>query len=154
VELEEEIKQQNFKSVYQKVGINLVYTVSMMQNKHMKLLKKFGLTTSQFNILRILRGQYPGTASVNDLVGRMLDKSSNASRIVEKLKSKKLVERKVDKNDRRSVRVSVTDSGLALLSKIDLLDEEFLFGQDCLSEDEASVLNDMLDRGRSKFTNK
>ena len=152
MELEEEIKQQNFKSVYQKVGINLVYTVSMMQNKHMKLLKKFGLTTSQFNILRILRGQYPGTASVNDLVDRMLDKSSNASRIVEKLKFKKLVERKVDKNDRRSVRVRVTESGLALLSKIDLLDEEFLFGQDCLTEAEASVLNDMLDRGRSKFT--
>ncbi len=152
MELEEEIKQQNFKSVYQKVGINLVYTVSMMQNKHMKLLKKFGLTTSQFNILRILRGQYPGTASVNDLVDRMLDKSSNASRIVEKLKFKKLVERKVDKNDRRSVRVRVTESGLALLSQIDLLDEEFLFGQDCLTEAEASVLNDMLDRGRSKFT--
>lgn len=152
MELEEEIKQQNFKSVYQKVGINLVYTVSMMQNKHMKLLKKFGLTTSQFNILRILRGQYPGTASVNDLVDRMLDKSSNASRIVEKLKFKKLVERKVDKNDRRSVRVRVTESGLALLSKIDLLDEDFLFGQDCLTEAEASVLNDMLDRGRSKFT--
>jgi DNA-binding MarR family transcriptional regulator len=154
VKLEQEIKQDKFKSVYQKAGINLVYTVSMMQNRHMKMLKKFGLTIPQFNILRILRGQYPNSTTVNDLIDRMLDKSSNASRIVDKLKLKKLVNRKADDKDRRSVRVSITNSGLELLEKIDALEGEFYFGQDCLSEEEAIQLNEMLDRGRDKFTGK
>ncbi len=115
------------------------------------MLKKFGLTTPQFNILRILRGQHPGSTSVNDLIDRMLDKSSNASRIVDKLKAKKLVERKVDNNDRRGVRVRITDSGLSLLSKIDVLENDFFFGKDCLTEEEALMLNEILDRGRAKF---
>ena len=152
VKLEDEIKQVKFKSVYQKTGVNLVYTVSMMQNRHMKMLKKFGLTIPQFNILRILRGQHPNSTTVNDLIDRMLDKSSNASRIVDKLKLKQLVNRKIDEKDRRSVRVTITNSGLELLSKIDAFEPEFYFGQDCLSQEEALLLNDMLDRGREKFT--
>lgn len=151
MKLEDEIKQVNFKSVYQKAGINLIYTVSTMQNRHMKMLKKFGLTIPQFNILRILRGQHPNSTTVNDLIVRMLDKSSNASRIVEKLKLKKLVNRKIDDKDRRSVRVSITREGLALLSQIDALEPEFYFGQDCLSEKDVELLNEMLDRGREKF---
>lgn len=154
VKLEDEIKQVKFKSIYQKAGINLVYTVSMMQNRHMKTLKKFGLTIPQFNILRILRGQHPSSTTVNDLIARMLDKSSNASRIVDKLKMKKLVNRKVDDKDRRSVRVSITSAGLDLLSQIDALEPEFYFGQDCLSEKEAVLLNELLDRGRDNFLTK
>jgi DNA-binding MarR family transcriptional regulator len=84
----------------------------------------------------------------------MLDKSSNASRIVDKLKLKKLVNRKVDDKDRRSVRVSITSAGLDLLSQIDALEPEFYFGQDCLSEKEAVLLNELLDRGRDKFLTK
>lgn len=149
--LEEEIKQEKFRSVYQKAGINLIYTVSMMQNKHLKMLKKFGLTIPQFNILRILRGQHPNSTTVNDLIDRMLDKSSNASRIVDKLKLKKLVDRKIDDKDRRSVRVTITNTGLELLSVIDALEDEFYFGQDCLTEEEAIQLNELLDRGREKL---
>lgn len=117
------------------------------------MLKKFGLTIPQYNILRILRGQHPHSTTVNDLIVRMLDKSSNASRIVDKLKLKKLVNRTVDEKDRRSVRVSITRAGLQLLLQIDELEPAFYFGKDCLSEKEAELLNEMLDRGRAIFIN-
>ncbi len=151
--LEEDIKQKKFKSVYQKAGINLTYTTSFMMNRNMRLLKKFGLTLPQFNILRILRGQYPQATTVNDLIDRMLDKSSNASRIVEKLRSKKLVERKVCENDRRAVDVSITKVGLDLLAKIDAVEHEFYFGESTLTEAEAQLLNELLDKGRGAYEN-
>ena len=151
MKLEDEIKQYRFKSPFQKAGINLVYTVSTIQNRHMRMLKQFDLTIPQFNILRILRGQHPNSTSVNDLIERMLDKSSNASRIVDKLFTKKLVTRKVSPKDRRSVEVGITDAGLKILEKIDVLEHEFFFGEGVLSEAEAELLNDLLDKGRAKF---
>ena len=93
--IEHDIKQSKFRSEHQKAGINLMYTASFISNNNQHLLKGYGLTLPQFNILRILRGQYPKATTVNDLIDRMIDKSSNASRIVEKLRAKKLVERKV-----------------------------------------------------------
>jgi DNA-binding MarR family transcriptional regulator len=147
--LEEDIKQRKFKNQYQKAGINLAFTYSFMVNRNMRMLKKFGLTLPQFNILRILRGQHPKVTTVNDLIDRMLDKSSNASRIVEKLRAKNLVERRVSELDRRAVDISITQSGLNLLALIDKIEHEFYFGIDSLSEEEATLLNELLDKGRN-----
>lgn len=151
--LEEDIKQRKFKSPYQKAGINLAFTYSFMVNRNMRMMKKFGLTLPQFNILRILRGQYPKATTVNDLIDRMLDKSSNASRIVEKLRAKKLVERKVSEVDRRAVDVSITQAGLDLLSKIDKVEPELYFGEGNLTPEEAETLNYLLDKGRGQSAN-
>jgi DNA-binding MarR family transcriptional regulator len=151
--LEEDIKQRKFKSQFQKAGINLAFTYSFMVNRNMRMMKKYGLTLPQFNILRILRGQYPKSTTVNDLIDRMLDKSSNASRIVEKLRAKKLVERKVSELDRRAVDVSITQSGLNLLTLIDKVEQEFYFGEGALTEEEAIMLNHLLDKGRSIYEN-
>ena len=146
--IEQEVQQVKFKSEYQKASINLMYTVSCITHHHLQVLKKFGLTTPQFNILRILRGQHPKATTVNDLINRMIDKASNASRIVEKLRAKKLVERSVSTNDRRAVDVKITDAGLELLSKIDHIEDEFFFGTSSLTVDEAKMLNYLLDKGR------
>lgn len=151
--LEEDIKQRKFKNQFQKAGINLAFTYSFMVNRNMRLMKKFGLTLPQFNILRILRGQHPKATTVNDLIDRMLDKSSNASRIVEKLRAKKLVERKVSEMDRRAVDVSITQAGLNLLAMIDKVEHEFFFGEGALTEEEAIMLNHLLDKGRSIYEN-
>ena len=86
---------------------------------------------------------------VNDLIDRMLDKSSNASRIVEKLRAKKLVERRVSELDRRAVDISITEAGLNLLALIDKIEHEFYFGLDSLTEEEATLLNELLDKGRN-----
>ncbi len=146
--IENDIKQNKLKSEYQKAGINLMFTVRGMEHKHFQLLKKFGITPPQFNILRILRGQYPSATTVNDLIDRMIDKASNASRIVEKLRAKGFVERKVSSKDRRAVDVAITSKGLELLQKIDQVEQEFYFGVGSLNNEEIKQLNMLLDKGR------
>ena len=116
----EDIKQEKFKSEFSKAVVNILFTNSWIGQKNAQLFKSNGLTTPQFNILRILRGQHPKPATVNLLIERMLDKSSNASRIVDRLEEKGLVIRKQCSNDRRAVDVLISESGLELLKKMDV----------------------------------
>lgn len=153
MKIEEEIHQTSFKSENQKAAINILFTANNMNMKSFKILKEFGLTIPQYNILRILRGQHANSASINLLIDRMLDKASNASRIVEKLREKNLVERTTNSIDRRSVDVIITETGLSLLAKIDVVDEEFHFGTDSLSLAEVMMLNHLLDKGRKSIIN-
>ena len=118
MKLEEEIGQKIFKNEIQKMMINIMYTSNWLQNILSDNLKDFDITPQQFNVLRILRGQHPNPARMHLLQERMLDKMSNASRLVERLRKKGLVLRKICRNDRRAVDVKITDSGLALLKRI------------------------------------
>ncbi|MBL7885002.1 MAG: hypothetical protein JNL69_13095 [Bacteroidia bacterium] len=79
----------------------------------------------------------------------MLDKNSNASRLVEKLRIKKLVERTICPEDRRAVNVIITNQGLALLDELDKQEGLFLKDLKNLTEKEAKQLNDLLDKLRS-----
>ena len=146
--LEQDIKQKHFKNEYSKAVVNLFYTSNFFHQAHLELFKSFDITQPQFNILRILRGQYPQAATVNLLIERMLDKSSNASRIVDRLEAKELVTRRQCKDDRRAVDVLISPNGLELLSKIDkALDN--LENEICkLSEEESRQLNYLLDKMR------
>ena len=103
MKIEEEIKQPTFKSAHQKAHINLIYTSGWVQQAQASLFKPFGVTLPQYNVLRILRGQHPKPATISLLIDRMLDKTSNASRIVDKLEAKALVTRKQCPADRRTV---------------------------------------------------
>ena len=148
MKIEDEIKQGVFKSPYQKAYINLVYTSGWLQQQQSALFKPFGITLPQFNILRILRGQHPKPATVSLLIERMLDKTSNASRIVDKLEAKGLVTRKQCPEDRRTVDVLITDKGLALLASMDSVEGGTGTGIAHLSEDEALELSRLLDKIR------
>jgi len=107
------------------------------------------LTIPQFNVLRILRGQHPKPSTINLLIERMLDKSSNASRIVDKLEEKKLVERKQCLGDRRAVDVFISESGLVLLNEIHIHFNKWESSIKKLDEEESSQLNFLLDKLRS-----
>ena len=148
MEIGKEIKQTKFKNEYQKMLINIFFTSGWLNQKHACKLKPFGISSQQYNILRILRGQHPKPATVNLLIERMLDKNSNASRLVEKLRLKKLVERAVCPDDRRAVNVAITKKGLDLLIKLDELEESFIEGLQKLSEQEAEQINLLLDKLR------
>lgn len=146
--IDEDIKQKEFKSAYNKALINIIYTNGWLSQQHQEMFKDFGLTTPQFNIMRILRGQYPNPSTVNLLIERMLDKSSNASRIVDKLESKGLVIRKQCSSDRRAVDVFISEEGLNLLEK---MDQEMLAWEDKvrnLDEKESEQLSYLLDKMR------
>jgi DNA-binding MarR family transcriptional regulator len=150
MKLEDEIKQtKKFPSEQQKLMVNIIYTANWLRMTHMKSLKPYGISSEQYNVLRILRGQHPNCATNQMIMERMLDKSSNCSRIVDKLKDKKLVDRRENKDDRRQVDIVVTEKGLTMLKEIDH-DNEFT-GQKFLkniSAKDAAIVNDILDRLR------
>ncbi|MFH2032937.1 MAG: MarR family transcriptional regulator [Bacteroidota bacterium] len=146
--LEDEIKQKNFRNEYQKLAVNVFFTHGWLTGLHDELFREFEITISQFNILRILRGQHPNPASINLLKERMLDKMSDTSRLVERLRSKGLVKRKICLQDRRRAEVVITDKGLDLLKKIDNLDSKFDDVFKNISEEEAETINDILDKLR------
>ncbi len=148
--LEQSIQQTSFRSEFQKVAINVFYTASWLSNKHRDLFKRFDITTQQFNILRILRGQKGKPLSVNALIERMIEPNSNASRLVDKLVEKKFVERVICPNDRRQVEVRILEEGLSFLKQLDphieALDGQFAN----LSLEEAQLLNHLLDKLRQQ----
>lgn len=147
MKIEEAIKQKEFKSEYQKLFINIIYTANWLNNESIKTLKPFGISPQQYNVLRILKGQYPNAIMVNNIIDRMLDKSSNASRLVDKLKQKGLVERKTCNNDRRQVDIKITKNGIDLLSTIST-EMNNLNNFSKVSIAEAMLTNDVLDRLR------
>jgi len=148
MKIEDEIKQSRFKNDFHRLSVNLMYTHSWLHLKNQAHLKPFGITIQQYNILRILRGQYPGTATVNLLIERMLDKMSNASRLVEKLRKKGLVQRNTCENDRRAVDVIITTQGLELLDEIEKCDKKWEKQFHVLSAQEVRTLNNLLDKLR------
>lgn len=149
MKIEDSIQQRKFKSEFHKMSVNLIYTVNWMNALHGTRLKKFGISGQQFNILRILRGQYPKPASVNLLIERMLDKMSNASRLVEKLRAKDLVERRICESDRRAVDVVITKKGLKLLEELDGHIEVWEEDLKTITVAEAKELNRLLDKLRT-----
>ncbi|WP_299759958.1 MarR family transcriptional regulator [uncultured Pontibacter sp.] len=148
MKIEDEIKQSAFKNEYQKAYINLLFTSGYLQQAQAALFKPFSVTLPQYNILRILRGQHPKPATISLLIDRMLDKTSNASRIVDKLEAKELVTRKQCPADRRTVDVLITDKGLELLKQMDGMEGGKGIGITNLTEDEATQLNTLLDKIR------
>jgi len=147
MELDKEI-QSKFESEYQKVVVNIVYTYGWVTSIVKKRLEKHHITMQQFNILRILRGQHPKPATINLLKERMLDKMSDASRIVDRLVQKGLVSRTINKKDRRAVDIIISEKGLEILKKLDpvITPEDILKAN--IGQEDVTALNVLLDRLR------
>jgi|SRR5690554_628571 len=148
MKLEDEIKQRKFENEKQKLIVNQLFTGRWVADIISSYLKPYGLTSQQYNVLRILRGQNDDFISVNGIADRMIDKMSNVSRLIDKLKNKNLVYRKINQDDRRQVDIEITDEGLELLKKLDNMDSEIERRFNSISEEEAKQLNDLLDKLR------
>lgn len=148
--IEDEIKQKVFKSEAQKATINIMFTAGWLRCQVNSRLKSYDLTPEQFNVLRILNGQYPNTISLKDITERMIDRNSNTSRIVDKLKNKKLLSREIDEIDRRSCNVGITEEGQELLKLIDQKTPTDNMITHTLSEEELQTLNTLLDKLREE----
>jgi DNA-binding MarR family transcriptional regulator len=150
MELEKEINQKKFRNDSHKLGVNIIYTFGWMNTFQSALMKPYGITSQQFNVLRILRGQQPNPASVKLIRERMLDKMSDASRIVEKLRIKGFIDRKICQDDRRSCNVFITEKGLKLLNKLDKENNSFDNLFSALSPSEIRQMNLLLDKLRGE----
>ena len=149
MKIEDELKGR-FRNERHKALINLTFTEKQLTYSMLQVLKKHGLTEPQYNILRVLRGfRSEGPSSIGFLKERMLDRSSDVSRLVDKLYEKALVDRKENGEDRRQKDVAITEAGLQLLTNMDDCEKKadtLLF---CLSDEEVAELNRLLDKIRS-----
>lgn len=148
MEIEKEIKQNKFKDEIHKLMINQLFTGKWITNLIAKQLKPFKLTNQQYNVLRILRGQGKNYISVNAISGRMIDKMSNVSRLIDKLVDKKLVVRKVNREDRRQADIAISQKGLELVNSIEKTEPDLKANFNTLNEEEAKKLNSLLDKLR------
>jgi DNA-binding MarR family transcriptional regulator len=146
--LEKEL-QTTFKNPFQKTRLNIHFTHNFLSNNVNEMIKQYGLSASQFNVLRILRGQHPDAACIGLIKERMLDKSSDVSRIVDRLVVKKLVQRNECSLDRRQKDVIISQNGLDLLSKMDVCEKELDEQLQHLSTEELGTLNVLLDKVRN-----
>jgi DNA-binding MarR family transcriptional regulator len=147
--LEQDIQQEKFLSEHEKAAINILFTSGWLYNINAARLKKYDITPEQFNVLRILRGSHPRKMMLADITCRMLDKNSNATRLVEKLRQKGLVQREICANNRRQVDISITDKGLDTLKQLDADQSEWLTTLKNISAAEAQELNRILDKLRA-----
>ena len=149
MKLEQAIKQDSF-SKGQRLGLNLIFTFNWIKNRQKDYFSKFDITAQQYNVLRILRGHYPETYSTSDIRDRMLDKMSDASRIVDRLLKKELVERTTNKTDKRLVDIKISSVGLKLLEKMDSTIEVHSQAPfEKLTLEEQDTLDNLLDKIRS-----
>lgn len=138
-------------SLPKKTVINILYTQNMLVDKFNEILKRHEISVEQFNVLRILRGQNGKPANMCLIQERMIAKTSNTTRIVDKLLAKELVTREVCPHNRRKMEVLITAKGLELLTAIDPKVEEYeLQLVNKLTAAEAQQLNDLLEKYRNK----
>ena len=88
MKLEEAIKQKKFWNEFEKAVINILYTASWLEGINIRRLKPHDISPQQYNVLRILRGSHPNPVMLGEITERMIDKNSNATRLVEKLRLK------------------------------------------------------------------
>lgn len=146
--IEDEIKSR-FKNDYHKLVVNVHLTSARIGERMQNEMRKFDLTMTQYNVLRILRGQNQTAVSVGLIKERMIERNSDVSRIIDRLVRKNLIERTENKNDRRQKDVRISDKGLAILAEIDKLEDWIMEKLGHLSVDEVKTLNDLLDKARS-----
>jgi DNA-binding MarR family transcriptional regulator len=124
MKIEEAIKSKQEMSITTKTVINIMYTSRIIEEAIMTELKQHDLTLPQYNVLRILRGQKGNPANLSTLQERMVDKSSNTTRLVDKLIKKGWVSRNICKQNRRKIEIFITQAGLDTLTVLDPISEE------------------------------
>ncbi len=148
MKLDEVIKSNRYTNEKHKASLNMLYTAYWFKDQLISALKPHGITMEQHNVMRILKGSHPTEMRVKDILSRMVEKSSNVPRIIDKLVDKKLVIRTTSEKDKRETLVALTDKGMASIEKarksIEQVTEESLL----IDEGEAAQLNDLLEKMR------
>lgn len=147
--IQEAIKQKApFRSHHEKALVNVFYTNNYLSESIATFLRPYNITHQQFNVLRILRGQYPKGITVADIRERMLDRASDASRVIDRLVKKDLVEKDYHPSDKRLLDVRITLQGLHLLAETDTHIGALDVIMRGLTSEEAEQLSILLDKVR------
>jgi len=148
MQLSKEIKTSKFENPFQQALVNLIFTYHWSSQQVKDVLTPFDITQQQYNVMRILRGQYPSPSTINLIKSRILDKMSDTSRIVDRLIQKGYVEKSTNNYDKRAVDIIISDKGLSLLKKMDKEVDFSKFIAPNITLEEAEQLNILLDKMR------
>ncbi|MGC3948818.1 MAG: MarR family transcriptional regulator [Chryseolinea sp.] len=138
------------RSDQQRALVNILHTYYFIINQMNDAFKKYDITRQQYNVLNILKDQHPKAASVNLIKAKMLDKMSDVSRIVERLRIKGLVIRQSAEKDKRAVDVTITPKGVDFLATVDPEIARLSDSVSNLTAEETASLNHMLDKIRTR----
>ncbi|HBB48013.1 MAG TPA: MarR family transcriptional regulator [Flavobacteriaceae bacterium] len=148
--IEKSIKNSIPLSSESRTTVNILYTSRFIEDQSAPVYKEYGITAAHFNILRILRGQKGQPANLSTIQERMIDRSSNTTRLIDKLILKNWVTRQICPSNRRKIEVNITDLGLEKLLEIDRGVEQTLTRiLSNLTEKEMGQLNTLLDKVRA-----
>jgi len=145
MKLEDALKSGKFVNEQQKVTLNILYTAYWLRSNFAAALKPLELSLEQNNVLRILKGMHPEPMCVKDIGVRMIEKSSNVPRIIDKLVEKKLVKRSNSGKDKRETIISLTEKGLNLLLAAKQLLDAVTHEITHLDDEQAQQLNELLE---------
>ena len=151
MKIEEEIKSTVILDTSKKIILNVLYTQNVITDNFNEILKPYDISGEQYNVLRILRGQKGNPANMCLIQERMLARTSNTTRLVDKLLLKNLVTRNVCPENRRKIEVLVTQKGLDILEELDpkVLEHEQFFSNN-LNQEELEQLNLLLEKYRNQ----
>jgi len=151
MKIEDEIKSTLTLQVSKKIILNILYTQNMINEKFNEVLKPYDLSGEQYNVLRILRGQKGDPANMNLIQDRMVAKTSNTTRLVDKLLLKNFVTRNVCTKNRRKIEVTITHKGLDILSELEpkVIHHENYLSKN-LNSEELEQLNALLEKYRNQ----
>lgn len=145
--LERLIKQTvPFKSEKLKAELGVLYLSSFIHNQQQQFFKKYGISPQQYNVLRILRGQYPKGININAIKERMLDKMSDVSRIADRLCKINLIVKQLNMLDKRNADITISDKGLNLLKEIDAVENDSRSLMQHLDPGEMDHFNQLIDK--------
>ena len=147
--IQEVIQQRKFRNVHQEVQVNIIYTSGWIMDIHQKIFKRYGLSNQQYNVLRILRGSLPEALSLGMIKSRMLDRMSDTSRIVERLRKSGYIKRTTNSEDRRVAKITISEKGLQLLEQMQAEEAALDQVSSELTAEEATQLNFLLNKIRS-----
>ena len=148
VKLEQAIQSTKFKNEVHKATLNILYTAWWLKTMMSKELKEFGLTHEQYNVMRILKGKHPEQMCVKDIGCRMIEKSSNVPRIIDRLVIKKLVKRADSPLDKRETVISLTQSGITILMATTQKINELMETSVVIKSQDAAQINELLEKLR------
>jgi DNA-binding MarR family transcriptional regulator len=148
VKIENELKQSKFQSNVHKAVVNIMFTHGWVEDQFRQVFKNYKITSQQYNVLRILRGKYPNSLNPSEIKEVMLDKNPDLTRLCDRLLNMDYIERCVDTTNKRKMNIRINERGMAVLQKIDPIIADLNKNRFSLSEDEAMILSDLLDKIR------
>ncbi len=151
MKIEEAILTSQFSNLHEKAIVNIIFTANVVQDALKMIIKPYGISLPQYNVLRILNGRKKGYATCGDLKAVMLDKNPDVTRLCDKLVDKDLISRHCNAKNKRQILLQISEKGEEVLSQINPIIYAFYAKLNSLNHNDLSQLSDWLDDFRNEL---